>query len=84
MLTERIAEGVCGSGVSVPETCCARRISLKPRVQRVEYRTDFAGRASEGVYFAPRLGRMRLSPHVYNDEVDADRFVEVLGRRMRG
>jgi selenocysteine lyase/cysteine desulfurase len=38
------------------------------------------GMASEGVYVAPRLGRMRVSPHVYNDEADVDRFVEVLGR----
>jgi selenocysteine lyase/cysteine desulfurase len=43
-----------------------------------------AGLASEGVYVAPRLGRMRVSPHVYNDEADADRLVEVLSRRLRG
>ena len=42
------------------------------------------GLASEGVYVASRLGRMRVSPHVYNDEADADRFVEVLTRRLRG
>jgi selenocysteine lyase/cysteine desulfurase len=40
--------------------------------------------ASEGVYVAPRLGRMRVSPHVYNDEADVDRFIEVLTRRLRG
>ena len=32
--------------------------------------------AAHNVYVAPRLGRMRLSPHVYNDETDVDRFVE--------
>src|SRR6202171_928902 len=31
-----------------------------------------------------RLGRMRISPHVYNDEADADRFVAALARRLRG
>jgi selenocysteine lyase/cysteine desulfurase len=41
------------------------------------------GLASQGVYVAQRLGRMRISPHVYNDEADADRFVEVLRRRLR-
>jgi selenocysteine lyase/cysteine desulfurase len=38
--------------------------------------------ASDGIYVAPRLGRMRVSPHVYNDEADVDRFVEVLKRRI--
>jgi selenocysteine lyase/cysteine desulfurase len=42
------------------------------------------GLASEGVYVAARLGRMRISPHVYNDEADVDRFVAALGRRLRG
>ena len=33
--------------------------------------------AAENVYAAPRLGRLRISPHVYNDEADVDRFVTV-------
>jgi len=32
---------------------------------------------AEGVHAAPRLGRLRISPHVYNDEQDVDRFVDV-------
>ena len=36
--------------------------------------------AAEGIYVAPRLGRMRISPHVYNDEEDVDRFVAALPR----
>ena len=31
--------------------------------------------AAEGIHVAARLGRVRVSPHVYNDEADADRFV---------
>jgi selenocysteine lyase/cysteine desulfurase len=42
-----------------------------------------AGLASEGIYVAPRLGRMRVSPHVFNDEADADRFVAALVERVR-
>jgi selenocysteine lyase/cysteine desulfurase len=38
--------------------------------------------ASEQIYVAPRLGRMRISPHVYNDEADVDRFVASLTRAM--
>ena len=30
--------------------------------------------AGEQIYVAARLGRMRVSPHVYNDEADVDRF----------
>ena len=41
------------------------------------------GLTSEGIYVAARLGRMRISPHVFNDEADADRFVEALARRFR-
>jgi selenocysteine lyase/cysteine desulfurase len=40
--------------------------------------------ASDGIYVAPRLGRMRISPHVYNDEADVDRFVAALRNRLKG
>jgi selenocysteine lyase/cysteine desulfurase len=33
--------------------------------------------AAKNVHVAPRLGRLRISPHVYNDEADVDRFVEI-------
>jgi selenocysteine lyase/cysteine desulfurase len=39
--------------------------------------------AAEHVHVAARVGRMRISPHVYNDENDVDRFVEVF-RRLAG
>jgi selenocysteine lyase/cysteine desulfurase len=32
--------------------------------------------AAQKIYVAPRLGRLRVSPHVYNDEADIDRFAE--------
>ncbi|MFM9942781.1 MAG: aminotransferase class V-fold PLP-dependent enzyme [Hyphomicrobiaceae bacterium] len=38
--------------------------------------------ATDGIYVAPRLGRMRISPHVYNDEEDVARFVATLKRRL--
>jgi selenocysteine lyase/cysteine desulfurase len=40
--------------------------------------------ATEGIYVAARLGRLRIAPHVYNDEIDADRLVTALARRLRG
>ena len=39
--------------------------------------------AEENIHVAPRLGRMRISPHVYNDESDIDRFVETFRRLMQ-
>jgi selenocysteine lyase/cysteine desulfurase len=84
MLTERIADGVRGSGVGVP----ARHLRA-PHILSLSFRngmpTDLIkGLASESIYVAARLGRMRISPHVYNDEADADRFVTALTRRLRG
>jgi selenocysteine lyase/cysteine desulfurase len=84
MLTERIAEGVRGPGVSMP-----RRDVRAPHVLSLAFGDGMPkglveGLASEGIYVAARLGRMRISPHVFNDEADADRFVEALVRRLRG
>ena len=84
MLTEQIAEGVRGFGVSVPDA----RLRA-PHILSLAFKDGLPaglieGLASDGVYVAARLGRMRVSPHVYNDEADADKFVEALGRRLRG
>ena len=84
MLTGRIAEGVRGIGVSVPKSQLRA-----PHILSLAFKGGMPaglieGLASEGVYVALRLGRLRVSPHVYNDEADADRFVEVLTRRLRG
>jgi selenocysteine lyase/cysteine desulfurase len=38
--------------------------------------------AAEQIYVAPRIGRMRISPHVYNDEEDVDRFVAVFRKLL--
>lgn len=84
MLTERIAAGVRGIGIRVPEPHLRA-----PHVLSLAFEGGMpAGLvdrlAGEGVHVAQRLGRIRISPHVYNDEADVDRFVEVLARRLRG
>jgi selenocysteine lyase/cysteine desulfurase len=83
MLTERIAEGLRGAGVNMP----ARRVRA-PHILSLSFKDGMPaglveGLAADGVYVAARLGRMRVSPHVFNDEADADRFVEALVGRLR-
>ncbi len=84
MLTDRIAEGVRDIGVDIPE----RRVRV-PHVLSLGFKSAMPTGlveelASEGVHVAARLGRMRISPHVFNDEADADRFVAALAKRLRG
>ena len=88
-LTERIADGLRGIGVSVPE----RRVRA-PHILSINFKNFgfkdgmtkglVEGLAADGIYVAPRLGRMRVSPHVYNDEADCDRFIATLAKRLRG
>jgi selenocysteine lyase/cysteine desulfurase len=84
MLSARIAEGVHGLGVSVLDARLRAPHLLSLAFKGGMPAGLIEGLASEGVHVALRLGRLRVSPHVYNDEADADRFVEVLARRLRG
>jgi selenocysteine lyase/cysteine desulfurase len=82
MLNERIAEGLSGSKVRLMET----RFRA-PHILSLGFAGGLPaglveGLAGEGVYVAPRLSRMRISPHVFNDEEDADRFVAALKKRL--
>ncbi len=83
MLTDRIADGVHGLGVSMP----ARDVRA-PHILSLGFKGGMpaaliGGLAADGIHVAARLGRMRISPHVYNDEADADRFVAALAKRLR-
>src|SRR5689334_14522590 len=82
MLTERIAQAVASIGIRVPEPHLRAPHILSLAFEGGMPAGLVEGLASDGVYVAPRLRRMRISPHVYNDEADVDRFVEVLTRRL--
>jgi selenocysteine lyase/cysteine desulfurase len=84
MLTERIEQGLRGAGVGAPDRRFRAPHILSLALAGGVPPELIAGLAEEDVYVAPRLGRMRISPHVYNDETDADRFVAALTRRLRG
>jgi selenocysteine lyase/cysteine desulfurase len=89
MLTERIAEGLRGISVSVPEPRFRAPHILSLSFKNLGFEDGMPtglieGLATEDIYVAARLGRMRISPHVYNDEADADRFVTALAKRLRG
>jgi selenocysteine lyase/cysteine desulfurase len=77
MLTDRLADGLANTGVRVLD-----RKLRAPHLICLQFPKGMADDlpqklAAENVYAAPRLGRLRISPHVYNDEQDVDRFVEV-------
>ena len=83
MLTRRLAAGLQGSGAAVPD----ERVR-SPHILSLSFPggmpKDLVARlAAERVFVSPRLGRLRISPHVYNDEADVDRFVEVFRKAMR-
>jgi selenocysteine lyase/cysteine desulfurase len=79
MLTARLAEGVSeiagarvvAAGTRAPHILCLSFARGMP--DRL-----VSNLAAQNVYVAQRLGNLRISPHVYNDEADMDRFIEAL------
>jgi selenocysteine lyase/cysteine desulfurase len=75
MLTDRLADGLADSGVQIAEA----RVRA-PHILSLSFPRGMPARLAErlaaaNVHVAARLGRIRISPHVYNDEADVDRFV---------
>ena len=80
MLTARLADALRNSGVLVPDESVRAPHILSLRFPNGMPETLIERLAAQGVYVAPRVGRMRISPHVYNDEEDVDHFVTTFRR----
>jgi selenocysteine lyase/cysteine desulfurase len=75
MLTSRIAEGLRNTGALILDEKLRAPHILSLGFPQGMPSGLVEKLAAENVHVAPRLGRLRISPHVYNDEADADRFV---------
>ncbi len=80
MLTARLADGLRGSTVHITDS----RVKA-PHILSLGFRGGMPPGlieklAAENIHVAPRIGRMRISPHVYNDEGDVDRFIAAFHR----
>ena len=80
MLTDRLADGLRNSGVLVSDARVRAPHILSLRFPGGMPEDLVERLAAEGVYVSPRLGLMRISPHVYNDEADIDHFIETFRR----
>lgn len=82
MLTGRLAEGLRAPDVALPQTHLRAPHVLSLSFPRGLPKGLTERLAAENIYVALRLGRMRISPHVYNDESDIERFVLTFRRLM--
>lgn len=84
MLTARLEAGLADAGAILP-----KQTLRPPHILSVSFPNGMPpgfveALAAEKAFAAPRVGRLRISPHVYNDEEDVDRFVAAFARCLRG
>jgi selenocysteine lyase/cysteine desulfurase len=84
MLTDRLADGLREIAVVFPN-----RPLRAPHILSLHFPAglpdDLLSRLeAQGVHVAGRLGRLRISPHVYNDEADIDYFLTVFRAAIKG
>ena len=80
MLTSLLADALRNSGVLVPGAAARAPHILSLGFPNGMPQALIERLAAEHVHVAPRIGRMRISPHVYNDEEDVERFVAAFRR----
>jgi selenocysteine lyase/cysteine desulfurase len=82
-LTARLADALRDCGLGIPDAAVRAPHILSLRFAGGMLDGLVERLAAEQVYVAPRVGRLRVSPHVYNDEEDIDRFVAAFRRLVR-
>ncbi len=83
MLTARLADGLRDANVVIPDTRVRAPHVLCLGLPEGAANGLVEQLAAEKIHVAPRLGRVRISPHVYNDEEDVDRLAAALRRLLR-
>jgi selenocysteine lyase/cysteine desulfurase len=84
VLTRRIADGLAGANaVQVLDERFRAPHILSLGFAGGMPKDLVAKLANQQVYVAARLGRMRISPHVYNDEADIDRLVAAVKNAVK-
>lgn len=82
-ITGLIAKGLAGTRYEIPDPRVRVPHVISLGVPKGIASTDVVQRlAAESIFVAPRLGRIRVSPHVYNDEADVERFVAAARRAL--
>jgi selenocysteine lyase/cysteine desulfurase len=81
-LTRRLVDGLRGDNLSVADA----RVRA-PHILSLSFRDGMPKGlveklAAEKIFVASRLGRLRISPHVYNDEGDIQRFLKAFKNLM--
>lgn len=82
-LTDRIAAGVADWDVEVPSAAFRSPHILGLRFPAGQAAALVDQLSARGVFVSARRDIVRVSPHVYNTEADADRFVAILGEVLR-
>jgi selenocysteine lyase/cysteine desulfurase len=77
-LTDRLAEGAASLGIPVPPRRLRAPHILGLRLPGGMPGGLIAALAAAGVHASDRLGVLRVSPHVWADEADCDRFLAAL------
>ena len=83
MLTDRLAAGLGDCGVTIAPARVRAPHILSLSFPHGMPEQLFERLTAENVYVASRLGRLRISPHVYNDEAEVDHFIGVFDNIMR-